>query len=179
MEIDEVVTSNKPTTKNFNFTVWTVTILVTLGAGWFFFKNFHTFFPAPTPKTDTSYAPYVDFAENFVVAFNNISYVNQDQQRASLADMMTSDLLTSYQNNFYDPAFLKMIADNKIYITFQKITRSELVKTAPNEAAVKVIGFDLFHSDTTGSQKEKPFTYMVDVVKTGDTKYQVSKVEKL
>ena len=93
--------------------------------------------------------------------------------------MMQSDLLTSFQNSFYDPQFLKMITDNRIYITYQKITRSELVKTASSEAAVKVIGVDLFHSDLTGGQKEKPFTYLVDVVKVGDSKFQVKKVEIL
>ena len=179
MELDqiEITTTTKPKKKSYVFPI--VTAIVIVGAGYIFVKNFHALFHNNQPKADTNYAPYVDFAENFVIAFNNISYVNQDQQRAALADMMTSDLLTSYQNNFYDPAFLKMIADNKIYITFQKVTRSEVVLTGNNEAAVQVIGFDLFHSDTTGSQKEKPFTYKVDVVKAGDNKFQISKIEKL
>jgi hypothetical protein len=178
MELDEIEQTAKPAKGN-HYILPIATLAIILGAGYFFLKDFQ-FFPHSNPaKPDNNYAPYVDFAENFVIAFNNISYVNQDQQRAALADMMTSDLLTSYQNSFYDPAFLKMIADNRIYITFQKVTRSEVVLTGNNEAAVKVIGFDLFHSDATGSQKEKPFTYQVDVVKAGDGKFQVSKIEKL
>jgi hypothetical protein len=179
MELEDIQTTGRKS-KGFSLFWPSVILIVLLGSGYFLFKTFHALnLSSPKAQTDTNFASYVDFAENFTIAFNNISYVNQDQQRAALADMMQSDLLTSYQNSFYDPQFLKMIQDNKIYITFQKITRSELVTTAPNEAAVKVIGVDLFHSDLTGSQKEKPFTYLIDVVKVADNKYQAKKVEKL
>ena len=177
MELDQIETTTKASKGN-NFVLPLVIVIVLCGAAYFFVKVFRGF-SQPTQKVDTNYAPYVDYAENFVIAFNNISYVNMDQQRTALAGMMDSDLRTSYQNTFYDPQFLKMISDNKIYITFQKITRSELVTTAPNEAAVEVIGIDLFHSDLTGSQKEKPFSYKVDVAKVGDNKFRIKKIEKL
>lgn len=179
MELPEIETTTQKT-KGKTFVLPAVALIAILGASYLIFKGIHALsYSSPKTQTDTNFASYVDFAENFVIAFNNISYVNQDQQRAALSDMMQSDLLTSYQNSFYDPQFLKMISDNKIYITFQKITRSELVKTASNEAVVKVIGVDLFHSDVTGSQKEKPFTYLVDVGKVTDNKYQAKKIVKL
>jgi len=179
MELPEVNPSgSKPAGKRWLWPV--ISVLVLVVGGLFLFKTLHNIsFSSSKPQADINYSPYVDFAENFVVAFNNISYENQDQQRAVLAEMMQSDLLTSYQNAFYDQQFLKMISDYKIYINFQKLTRSEVVSTAVDQAAIKVIGFDGFHSNVTGSQKEKPFTYLVDVVKVGTNKYQVTKVAKL
>ena len=107
MELDHIETTSKASKGN-NYLLPVVAIIVVLGVRLYFIKHFRGMSDSK-PVVDTNYSPYVDFAENFVIAFNNISYVNQDQQRAAFADMMSSDLLTSYQNNFYDPQFLKMV----------------------------------------------------------------------
>jgi hypothetical protein len=177
MELPEVNTTSAKSTGN-SYVLPLVAVIVLAGAGYFLARNFHSFIGAPKAQADTNYSPYVDFAENFVIAFNNISYANMDQQRKVLVDMMDGELLTSYKDAFSDPAFVNTVMAGKQSITFQKIERSDLVTTAGNEAAVKVYGTDIFYSDVSKTQKEKQFTYLVDVMKDGDGKFRARKIQK-
>ena len=132
--------------------------------------------PATVQASDKD---FVDFAEYAAITLNNISYTNQSQQRSDLAGILSDDMLTLYNKYFYEPEFLRLIADRKLYVTFQKIERSSIEKRAPGAAAVKVIGFNTYHSDLTNTQAEYPFTMLIQVEKQADGKMLVTKIARL
>jgi|GEM_PF-3898989 len=153
------------------------------GAGYFFYTNFGSLL-LPTastqkaPATGTE-AEYADFGERVTIALNNINYANQSQQRQDVAGLLSDDLVTSYQNYFYAPDFQRLIADRRIYVTFQKIQRTTVDNIKPDSAEVRVTGFNTYHSDVSNTQKEVPFTLLLWIQKKADGSMVCGKIKKL
>ena len=75
MELDQIETPSKPLKKK-NYSLGII-LLISLAGLVYYFSDDLLNSIKPKPPMDTNFGPYVDFAENFVIAFNNISYVNQ------------------------------------------------------------------------------------------------------
>ena len=113
------------------------------------------------------------------IALNNINFANLSQQRQDVAALLSDDLVTSYQKYFYAPDFQRIIADRRIYITFQKIQRTTVNDLTSNSAVVQVTGFNTYRSDVSQTQKEVPYTMLTYIQKKNDGTFVCSKLKKL
>jgi hypothetical protein len=164
------------------FLVPILIVIITGGFGFWIFTSFH--FPGMNTSNSSAAAnaddkDFIDFAEYACITLNNISFTNQSQQRSDLAAILSDDMLTLYNKYFYDPDFLRLIADRKLYVSFQKIERSSMENRSGNSAAVKIIGFNTYHSDLTNTQAEYPFSLMIQVEKQDNGKMLVTKIKRL
>lgn len=174
------------TSSNNKILIPLVIIILLAGSTWFLMKVLGGKLPSTSSKQsssgadmDSSLIDYVDFAENLAIALNNISYMNQNEQRADLAGYLSDDLLTSYHKYFYDPDFQRLVADRKIYITYQKIQRSTIDSQSGDTVAVRVTGYNTYRSDLTQTQLEVPFTLKLQIQKHPDGRLQATKLKKL
>jgi hypothetical protein len=184
MELPEVG-KNSSSSSN-KFILPAVVLIVVLGAGAFLFKTFYKGFglPSITSKEaasspqDSEYGPYKDFAENFIFAFDNMPAVFQPANKTAISTMMSSDFLKEYGKVFGgDTKLANSLNDTQTSINFQKQLRSEIVTTSGDQAAIRVIGFDIFYDASNHTQNEKDFTYLVNVKKIGENKFVVTKLE--
>lgn len=158
-----------------------VLLVIFGGAGYYFFTNFRSLLPSSTQRTAATgtEAEYTDFAERVTIAINNINFANQSQQRQDVAGLLSDDLVTSYQNYFYAPDFQRLIADRRIYVTFQKIQRTTVDSMGTDSANVRVTGFNTYRSDVSNTQKEVPFTLLLWIQKKADGSFVCGKIKKL
>lgn len=180
MELPEIG-ENSSSSSN-KYVLPAVVIIVLVGAGIFLFKTFYKGLGLPSltsqaatqPAPNSEYGPYIDFAENFIFAFDNMPAVFQQENKTAISSMMSSEFLTDYQKKFGDNSLANTLVEDQISINFQKQLRSEIVATKGDECAVKIIGFDIFYDALNHTQSEKDFTYIVNVKKTGDNKFVVT-----
>lgn len=180
IELPEIQKTKSGTNKYF---IPLILLIVFGGSGYFLYTSFFNGFTVssnkPTQSGSGEETQFADFGERVAIALNNINFANQSQQRQDVAGFLSDDLVTAYQKYFYDPDFQRLIADRRIYVTFQKIQRTSVENLKPDSAVVRVTGFDTFRSDVSKTQKEVPFTLLLFVEKKQDGALVCSKIKKL
>ena len=122
------------------------------------------------PKSDPQDAQYTDvinFAERFTIMAFNLSYTDINNQTDKVGNLMSDNMMSYYQEAFLDPKWVDFLKTNKAYVSYQEIERSSVENTDGNHYWVKVIGKNLYNSDSrgAGSQIELPFNVVVVVKK--------------
>ena len=122
------------------------------------------------PKTDPLDAQNTDvinFAEKFTIMAFNLSYTDINIQTDKVGNLMSDNMMSYYQEAFLDPKWVGFLKTNKAYVSYQEIERSSVENTDGNHYWVKVIGKNLYNSDSrgAGSQIELPFNVVVVVKK--------------
>src|SRR5665213_203309 len=130
--------------------------------------------PAPNTKAvveDAQYAEIKNFAEKFTIMAFNVSYTDINHQVDKVANLMSDNMMSYYQEAFLDPKWVAFLMDNKAYVSYQEIDRSSVENTDGTHYWVRVIGKNLFNSDARGpgSQIELPF-HLVVVIKSDNGK---------
>lgn len=146
-----------------------------------------------SPKTDVSdttdqqavsqeaqYSDIINFAEKFTIMVFNVNYTDINHQEDKVANLMSDNMMSYYQDAFLDPKWIAFITDNKAYVTYQGIERSTVENTDGTHYWVRVIGKCLYNSDTRGfgSQIELPF-HLVVVVKKDNGKLIITDFQRL
>ena len=126
------------------------------------------------------YADIRNFAEKFTIMAFNVSYTDVNHQVDKVANLMSDNMMSYYQEAFLDPKWIAFLSDNKAYVSYQKIDRSSVENTDGTHYWVRVIGKNLFNSDARGpgSQIELPF-HIVVVVKNDNGKLIVTDFQRL
>jgi len=134
---------------------------------------------APVGNKDPQYGDITDFAEKFSIMAFNISYTDINHQVEKVANLMTDNMMSYYQEAFLDPKWVAFLSDNKAYVSYQQIERSSVENTDGTHFWVKVIGKNLYNSDARGpsSQIELPF-HLVVVVKRDNGKLIVTDFQR-
>ncbi len=129
---------------------------------------------------ETQYADIRNFAEKFTVMAFNVSYTDINHQVDKVANLMSDNMMSYYQEAFLDPKWIAFLSDNKAYVSYQKIDRSSVDNTDGNHYWVRVIGKNLFNSDARGpgSQIELPF-HIVVIVRNDNGKLIVTNFQRL
>ena len=140
-------------------------------------------FPVSQPKQgnqDSQYQDVTDFAEKFTIMAFNFSYSDMNNQVGKVADLMSDNMMSYYQEAFLDPKWVAFLSDNKAYVSYQQIDRSSVENTDGTHYWVRVIGKNLYISDARGlgSQIELPF-HIVVVVKRENGKLIVTDFQRL
>ncbi len=120
-----------------------------------------------------------DFAEKFSIMAFNISYTDINRQVDKVANLMSDNMMSYYQEAFLDPKWVGFLTDTKAYVSYQQIDRSSVENTDGTHYWVKVIGKNLYNSDARGpgSQIELPF-HLVVVVKKENGKLIVTDFQR-
>jgi hypothetical protein len=134
---------------------------------------------APIGNKDPQYGDITDFAEKFSIMAFNISYTDINHQVEKVANLMSDNMMSYYQEAFLDPKWVAFLSDNKAYVSYQQIERSSVENTDGTHYWVKVIGKNLYNSDVRGpsSQIELPF-HLVVVVKRDNGKLIVTDFQR-
>lgn len=134
---------------------------------------------APIGNKDPQYGDITDFAEKFSIMAFNISYTDINHQVEKVANLMSDNMMSYYQEAFLDPKWVAFLSDNKAYVSYQQIERSSVENTDGTHYWVKVIGKNLYNSDARGpsSQIELPF-HLVVVVKRDNGKLIVTDFQR-
>jgi hypothetical protein len=134
---------------------------------------------APIGNKDPQYGDITDFAEKFSIMAFNISYTDINHQVDKVANLMSDNMMSYYQEAFLDPKWVAFLSDNKAYVSYQQIDRSSVENTDGTHYWVKVIGKNLYNSDARGpsSQIELPF-HLVVVVKRDNGKLIVTDFQR-
>ncbi len=129
---------------------------------------------------DAQTAPIKDFAEKFTIMAFNVSYTDVSHQVDKVANLMSDNMMSYYQEAFLDPKWIAFLSDNKAYVSYQKIDRSTVENADGTHYWVRVIGKNLFNSDARGpgSQIELPF-HIVVVIKNENGKLVVTNFQRL
>ncbi|HEY5039526.1 MAG TPA: hypothetical protein VIJ93_10685 [bacterium] len=129
---------------------------------------------------EAQYADIRNFAEKFTIMAFNVSYTDVNHQVDKVANLMSDNMMSYYQEAFLDPKWVAFLSDNKAYVSYQKIDRSSVESTDGTHYWVRVIGKNLFNSDARGpgSQIELPF-HIVVVVKSENGKLIVTDFQRL
>src|SRR5665213_1081043 len=129
-------------------------------------KNSQLIDPTSDQK-DTQYVDVINFAEKFTIMAFNLSYTDINHQTEKVGNLMTDNLMSYYQEAFLDPKWVSFLVNNKAYVSYQEIERSSVENTDGTHFWVKVIGKNLYNSDSRGlgSQIELPFNVVVVVKK--------------
>jgi hypothetical protein len=161
-----------------------VIALLGLGSTFFWGKTGHVNDPKKEVSVgntsgDPQYGDVTDFAEKFSVMAFNISYTDINHQVDKVANLMSDNMMSYYQEAFLDPKWVAFLSDNKAYVSFQQIERSSVENTDGTHYWVKVIGKNLYNSDArgSGSQIEVPF-HLVVVVKRENGKLIVTDFQR-
>ena len=103
-----------------------------------------------------------------------------NNQVGKVADLMSDNMMSYYQEAFLDPKWVAFLSDNKAYVSYQQIDRSSVENTDGTHYWVRVIGKNLYISDARGlgSQIELPF-HIVVVVKQENGKLIVTDFQRL
>ncbi len=122
----------------------------------------------------------INFAEKFTIMVFNVSYTDINHQEGKVANLMSDNMMSYYQDAFLDPKWIAFLTDNKAYVTYQGIERSTVENTDGTHYWVRVIGKCLYNSDAKGpnSQIELPF-HLVVVVKNDNGKLIVTDFQRL
>ncbi len=139
--------------------------------------------PATNTKAvveDAQYADIRNFAEKFTIMAFNVSYTDVNHQVDKVANLMSDNMMSYYQEAFLDPKWVAFLMDNKAYVSYQEIDRSSVENTDGTHFWVRVIGKNLFNSDARGpgSQIELPF-HLVVVIKNDNGKLIVTDFQRL
>jgi len=162
----------------------TITIIVLLGLGSaLYWQKPHGQAKDSAAKPigeDTQYADIKNFAEKFTIMAFNVSYTDINHQVDKVANLMSDNMMSYYQEAFLDPKWIAFLSDNKAYVSYQKIDRSSVDNTDGTHYWVRVIGKNLFNSDARGpgSQIELPF-HIVVIVKNDNGKLIVTNFQRL
>lgn len=162
-----------------------VLVLVGLGSTFFWGRTAHV---ADSKKEvsggvsmtgDSQYGDITNFAEKFAVMVFNISYTDINHQVDKVANLMSDNMMSYYQEAFLDPKWVAFLSDNKAYVCYQQIDRSSVESTDGTHYWVKIIGKNLYNSDARGqgSQIELPF-HLVVVVKKENGKLIVTDFQR-
>jgi hypothetical protein len=127
---------------------------------------------------DAQYADIRNFAEKFTIMAFNVSYTDVNHQVDKVANLMSDNMMSYYQEAFLDPKWIAFLTDNKAYVSYQQIDRSSVENTDGTHYWVRVIGKNLFNSDSRASQIELPF-HLVVVVKKENGKLIVTDFQRL
>jgi len=129
---------------------------------------------------DAQYADVINFAEKFTIMVFNVNYTDINHQEDKVANLMSDNMMSYYQDAFLDPKWIAFLTDNKAYVTYQGIERSTVENTDGTHYWVRVIGKCLYNSDTRGfgSQIELPF-HLVVVVKKDNGKLIITDFQRL
>jgi hypothetical protein len=133
-----------------------------------------------TGDQDPQYADVTNFAEKFTIMAFNFSYTDINHQVDKVANLMSDNMMSYYQEAFLDPKWITFLTDNKAYVSFQQIDRSSVENTDGTHYWVRVIGKNLYNSDSRGfgSQIELPF-HLVVVVKRENGQLIVTDFQRL
>ena len=131
-------------------------------------------------KQEAQYIDVINFAERFTIMVFNVSYTDINHQEGKVANLMSDNMMSYYQDAFLDPKWIAFLADNKAYVTYQGIDRSTVENTDGTHYWVRVIGKCFYNSDARGpgSQIELPF-HLVVVVKNDNGKLIVTDFQRL
>ena len=131
-------------------------------------------------QQESQNADIINFAEKFTIMVFNVSYTDINHQEGKVANLMSDNMMSYYQDAFLDPKWIVFLTDNKAYVTYQGIERSTVENTDGTHYWVRVIGKCLYNSDTRGpgSQIELPF-HLVVVVKNDNGKLIVTDFQRL
>ena len=167
--------------------VGVVVVLCGLGSTLFWGKTAQVIDPkkdvsagnSQTADKDPQYRDITDFAEKFSIMAFNISYTDINHQVDKVASLMSDNMMSYYQEAFLDPKWVAFLSDNKAYVSYQQIDRSNVENTDGTHYWVKVIGKNLYNSDARGlgSQIELPF-HLVVVVKRDNGKLIVTDFQR-
>jgi hypothetical protein len=127
---------------------------------------------------DPQTAEVTNFAEKFTIMAFNVSYTDINHQVDKVANLMSDNMMSYYQEAFLDPKWIAFLLENKAYVSYQQIDRSSVENTDGTHYWVKVIGKNYFNSDARGSQIELPF-HIVVVVKRENGKLTVTNFQRL
>ena len=127
---------------------------------------------------DAKYSDIRNFAEKFTIMAFNMSYTDVNHQVDKVANLMSDNMMSYYQETFLDPKWTAFLTDNKVYVSYQQIDRSSVESTDGTHYWVRVIGKNLFISDARASQIELPF-HIVVVVKNENGKLIVTDFQRL
>src|SRR5258708_34434060 len=127
---------------------------------------------------EAQYADIRNFAEKFTIMAFNVSYTDVNHQVDKIANLMSDNMMSYYQEAFLDPKWVAFLSDNKAYVSYQQIDRSSVENTDGTHYWVQVIGKNLFNSDARASQIELPF-HLVVVVKSDKGKLIVTDFQRL
>ncbi len=143
-------------------------------------KNDVSGITAQKGNQDSQYQDVTDFAEKFTIMAFNFSYSDMNNQVGKVADLMSDNMMSYYQEAFLDPKWVAFLSDNKAYVSYQQIDRSSVENTDGTHYWVRVIGKNLYISDARGlgSQIELPF-HIVVVVKRENGKLIVTDFQRL
>jgi len=128
-------------------------------------------------KNDAQNADVINFAEKFTIMAFNLSYTDINHQTDKVGSLMSDNMMSYYQEAFLDPKWVAFLQTNKAYVSYQEIERSSLENTDGSHFWVKVIGKNLYNSDSRGSQIELPFN--VVGVKKENEKLVVTNFQRL
>jgi hypothetical protein len=133
-----------------------------------------------TGGEDSQYADITNFAEKFTIMAFNVNYTDANHQVDKVANLMSDNMMSYYQEAFLDPKWIGFLSDNKAYVSYQQIDRSSVENTDGTHYWVKVIGKNLYNSDARGlgSQIELPF-HLVVVIKNENGKLVVTDFQRL
>lgn len=132
-------------------------------------------------KNDNQYPDITNFADKFAIMAFNVSYTDiSHHQVDKVVNLMSDDMMSDYQEAFLDSKWVSFLTDNKAYVSYQQIERSTVENTDGTHYWVRVIGKNLFNSDSKGpgSQIELPFELVV-VVKNDNGKLVVTDFQRL
>ena len=127
---------------------------------------------------EAQYANIRNFAEKFTTMAFNMSYTDVNHQVDKVANLMSDNMMSFYQEAFLDPKWVAFLTDNKAYVSYQQVDRSSVESTDGTHYWVRVIGKNIFNSDARASQIELPF-HLVVVVKIENGKLIVTDFQRL
>ncbi|HEY5038172.1 MAG TPA: hypothetical protein VIJ93_03770, partial [bacterium] len=127
---------------------------------------------------EAQYADIRNFAEKFTTMAFNVSYTDVNHQVDKVANLMSDNMMSFYQEAFLDPKWVAFLTDNKAYVSYQQVDRSSVESTDGTHYWVRVIGKNIFNSDARASQIELPF-HLVVVVKIENGKLIVTDFQRL
>lgn len=128
---------------------------------------------------DAQNADIRNFAEKFTIMAFNVSYTDINHQVDKVANLMSDNMMSYYQEAFLDPKWIAFLSDNKAYVSYQQIDRSSVESVDGSHYWVRVIGKNLFNSDARGpgSQIQLPF-HLVVVVNNDNGKLIVTNFQR-
>jgi hypothetical protein len=133
-----------------------------------------------TQNVDAQTAAIIDFADRFSIMAFNISYTDINRQTDKIANLMSDNMMSYYQEAFLDPKWVAFLRDNKAYVSYQGVERTTIENSDGSHYWVKVIGKCLYNSDARGpgSQIELPF-HLVVVVKVDGSRLVVTNFQRI
>lgn len=131
-------------------------------------------------NVDAQSVAIIDFADRFTIMAFNISYTDVNRQTDKIANLMSDNMMSYYQEAFLDPKWVAFLRDNKAYVSYQGVERATIENSDGAHYWVRVIGKCLYNSDARGpgSQIELPF-HLVVVIKNDGGRLVVTNFQRI